>query len=178
MTTSDNANSPSSSSASPSPKSNDESVEMISVKPRLVHQDTPMTSAVRENPSGPADLADRVIDMSPPMRSPPSAVAVQDGHRSYPHISAQDQMHLKTSDQWVMNNGHVNSGATIHRKSFNIDALLAKSQTDDQQKERFVGSPDSANDCYNEDRRDFTPSPDGHHFRWVESYFAVTRRSH
>lgn len=163
-TISENANSSSPSSS----KSNDEVVvEMLAEKARpVVHQDSSIASAVRENSI--ADLTTRIIDMSSAIRSSPTAPAHED-IRMFSSGQQQTITHeisAKTSDQWMMTNGHVTNAGAIHRKSFNIDALLAKSQTEGQQKERFVNSPDSANDC-TEDRRDFTPSPEGHNFRYV-----------
>lgn len=141
LSSDNNANSPASSSS----KSNDEVVsEMIALR----HQDS--------------DLTGRIIDMSSPLRSSPSA-QLEELRKSNGQMITQE-ITAKHSEQWTMTNGHVTSASAIHRKSFNIDALLAKSQTGDQE-HRFVNSPDSANDCYNEDRRDFTPSPEGHNFR-------------
>lgn len=148
LSSDNNANSPASSSS----KSNDEVVsEMIAMKTR--HQDSPAS-----------DLTGRIIDMSSPIRSSPSA-QLEELRKSNGQTISQE-ITAKHSEQWMMTNGHVTSASAIHRKSFNIDALLAKSQTGDQE-HRFVNSPDSANDCYNEDRRDFTPSPEGHNFRYV-----------
>lgn len=141
LSSDNNANSPASSSS----KSNDEVVsEMIALR----HQDS--------------DLTGRIIDMSSPLRSSPSA-QLEELRKSNGQMITQE-ITAKHSEQWMTTNGHVTSASAIHRKSFNIDALLAKSQTGDQE-HRFVNSPDSANDCYNEDRRDFTPSPEGHNFR-------------
>lgn len=144
--------------------------EMLAMKSMpVVHQDSP----AREN-----DLtAATIIDMSSPMRTPPSGVvglvAQQEQQQlrncnGQQTIITQEIINSKHSEQWMMTNGHVTNAGAIHRKSFNIDALLAKSQTGGgggDQKEQFVHSPDSANDCYAEDRRDFTPSPEGNNFR-------------
>lgn len=145
MTTSslsDNANS----SSSPKAAHVDDSLEMI---------------ATRTNDfNGGA----RTTDMSSP-------VTESDEFRTCNGQTNPLEDNLKHSEQWMVNNSnahHVTTASAIHRKSFNIDALLAKSsQTGEREKERFVNSPDSVNDCYNEDRRDFTPSPspDGQQFR-------------
>lgn len=160
MTTSslsDSANS----SSSPSPKTNDEGVDMISVRPMPVpaSQDNPTPSSRSEANSGEF----RLLDMASTIRSgPPSALDdlnMCNVQQTIPH-----ELSAKNSEQWIMNNGHVTSAVGIHRKSFNIDSLLAKSQTGEQEKDRFVNSPDS-NDCYNDDRRDYASSPEGHNIR-------------
>lgn len=70
--------------------------------------------------------------------------------------------------QWNLENGTQFTNPVINRKSFNIEALLAKNQS--AEKNQTSSSPDSikfnsSDDGYNEDRRDFTPSPDDHHSR-------------
>lgn len=146
--------------SSSSPKSNDGVVEMIAVKARPVQNPG---NIISEHPT---ELTARFIDMSSTLRSPPTA-AIQEElqlRQCNGQQTITQEIHVKNSDQWMMTSG---TGA-IHRKSFNIDALLAK--TCSQEKDRFANSPDSANECYNEDRRDFTPSPDGNNFRWVHIF--------
>lgn len=168
MTTSDdivnNCSSPSSSTTSIASAKDETTVKMIAVTNR--HQET---NAAELNLVSERQL----MDMSSAVaatRSPPMA-AVQDelliNSRKFNSVEPQTITN-NHSDQWQTSVNITNAGAAIHRKSFNIDALLAKSQSGERDKERFVNSPDSANDCYNEDRRDFTPSPEGHRFRWVK----------
>lgn len=152
MTTSslsDNANS----SSSPKPQV-DESVAVEMIATRMRGNDL----------NGGACTTDaRIVDMSSPMRS---AVTESDEFRTCNGQTNPLEDNLKHSEQWMVTGGnahHVTTASAIHRKSFNIDALLAKSsQTGGRE-----NSPDSVNDCYNEDRRDFTPSPspDGQQFR-------------
>lgn len=93
------------------------------------------------------------------------------------------QLNTNPRENSNVNENHSEKWTT--RKSFNIDSLLAKSQTTGgqpqreiyQDKEHFVHSPDSITDNY-EDRREFTtPSPtDGQHLRYVNvDGFAMNR---
>lgn len=160
------------SSASSSPNLN----ENLVVAEQMISLETKAATAASAPPPPPpqlnciptglesdkSDLAVRLIDMSSSitMRNilPPTTME--------PHLqqtAASDSVKAHCEPQW-MTNSQLTSAGNIHRKSFNIDALLAKTQTTTtgdhqhpQERERFT--PDSANDCYNEDRRDFTPSP-------------------
>lgn len=171
---SENNNGNSSRSSSPNSRENIGTEQMISLEtkesavaaaiPPLVSQSIQNNCIPTGLVSDKGDLAAvRLIDMSssvstmrsiiPPASLSPPTVAV-----NLQHIEATDSAKGHGEPLWT--NSQLNSAGAIHRKSFNIDALLAKTKTTvEQEKERFLHSPDSANDCYNEDRRDFTPSP-------------------
>uniref|UniRef100_A0A1B0CEJ2 Uncharacterized protein n=1 Tax=Lutzomyia longipalpis TaxID=7200 RepID=A0A1B0CEJ2_LUTLO len=114
----------------------------------------------------PPDSPDGADGKSPP-NSPPQTDSLS------PPPSAGNGYHLNGSYQanfiHATTNQFTKNTVPSIRKSFNIDALLAKGHTtaadEDAKRHVDVDSPDSAgrypsDDVFSEDRREFTPSPE------------------
>ncbi|GAB0096189.1 hypothetical protein DMENIID0001_116690 [Sergentomyia squamirostris] len=102
----------------------------------------------KESPSSPSQAEN---SLSPPPPPP--------GGNGY-HLNGSYQANFihATTNQFTKSNVPI-------RKSFNIDALLAKGHNTDDDAKRQIDSPDSggrfpSDDVFSEDRREYTPSPE------------------